>query len=226
MNKQPHIYTMPEGFLTDPSIGVKWKLYAIINGFWISGKPVYGANKFFSDKLGVSERQIRNGLAQLEKDGYILRTIKGHNRTIQPGGYIIEAEVRVPLGGSESSAAAEVRVPPIAVSISDNLILGGAVAPRENVMEVSDEKPVKPKADTSYLQVFELWGDYPLNWKRNRTEIDAAKNLLVETTIDEMRRVLKIYERFKGYEFCPAIHKPSDLDRKWDNLLDFRDKHV
>lgn len=88
-----------------------------------------------------------------------------------------------------------------------------------------EEEPRKPKADTSYLQVFALWSDYPLQWRKNRTEIDAARNLLVESNLEDMKQMLKIYERYKDSPFCPSILKPSDLDRKWDNLLDFKKKH-
>jgi len=112
---------MPEGFLQDESIGVKWKLYAIINGFWIGGKTCFGGNEFFAAKLGVSERQIRNGLSQLEEDGYIERVISGNSRVIRPKAHVVEAEVSLPRGGSQSSAEAEVPLPHISVSISESI---------------------------------------------------------------------------------------------------------
>ncbi len=87
------------------------------------------------------------------------------------------------------------------------------------------EKPQREKKDTSYRVVFELWGDYPLQWKANRTEIAAAKNLLVESSLEDMQWFLGLYEKYKRDPFCPTILKPSDMDRKWDNLLAFKKKY-
>lgn len=88
-----------------------------------------------------------------------------------------------------------------------------------------EEKPPKEKTDLSYRKVFELWGDYPAQWKANKTEIAAAKNLLVESNIEDMKWFLGLYEKFEKDPFCPTILKPSDMDRKWDNLLAFKKKH-
>lgn len=95
---------------------------------------------------------------------------------------------------------------------------------RVEIVSEKEGRPPKEKADTAYRVVFELWGDYPLSWKANRTEITAAKNLLVESDLDTMKSALAFYEKHKDREFCPSILKPSDLDRKWDNLLAFKKK--
>ena len=92
-------------------------------------------------------------------------------------------------------------------------------------IEVKDE-PEKPreKKDTSYLKVFELWGKYPLNWRKNRTEIFAAKNILVEHGLINASKALKFALDNSLDEMCPKVLKPSDLDRKWVNLQLYRDK--
>lgn len=104
------------------------------------------------------------------------------------------------------------------------LILGESEIRIENI----DDKEVKPKADTSYRRVFELWGkDYPLNWRSNRTEIEAAKNISTELEGDLTlaTKMLGIYQKHKSHQFCPSILCPSDLDRKWDKLKEFNKKH-
>lgn len=113
-------YTMPQGFMDDPSVPVKWRLYGIINGFWLSGKSCYGGNKFFSEKLGVGERQIRSALSQLQEEKLLRREVHGTSRNILPYGSVREAEVGVPPGGSGASGEAEVGVPHISDSNSDN----------------------------------------------------------------------------------------------------------
>lgn len=149
---------MPEGFLQDESIGVKWKLYAIINGFWIGGKTCFGGNEFFAAKLGVSERQIRNGLSQLEEDGYIERVITGNLRVIRPKAHVVEAEVSLPGGGSQSSAEAEAALPHISVSISESIITAKPSALTGfTVEEEKPRKPQEPKNTTKRYQELVEW---------------------------------------------------------------------
>lgn len=161
MTRQPYIYTMPEGFMNDPSIGVKWKIYAIVNGFWISGKTCYAANKFFAEKLGVSERQVRNGFAQLEQDGYLERVIRGNSRIALPKGVVVEEEIPLPGGGSQSSAEAEARVPHISDSISDNKNTDSLRSSDslQKVEEVDEESagPAKAPKDPSLQKAARYW---------------------------------------------------------------------
>lgn len=88
-----------------------------------------------------------------------------------------------------------------------------------------EDKPKKTKANTDYLKVFELWGEYPLHWRKNVTEIGAAKNLLEESNLEDMKWFLGHYDKLKAMPYCPQILKPSDMDRKWDQLLAFKKKH-
>lgn len=81
------------------------------------------------------------------------------------------------------------------------------------------------KKDTTYRKVFELFGSkYPLNWRKNTTEINAAKNILEEHGLDKARIALAFHNKFHGETYCPQILKPSDLDRKWQDLQAYRDR--
>lgn len=93
-------------------------------------------------------------------------------------------------------------------------------------IESDTPKKEKTKTDQKYLEVFRLWGDYPRNWVKNTTQRFAAENLLAETDLEQMKKALALYEKYKGYPFCPQIRSPWDLDTKWDSLLDFKPKHV
>lgn len=108
----------------------------------------------------------------------------------------------------------------------DKLLTGENKFSQEIEIVSEDEKPPKEKKDTTYFKVFQLWGaDYPLSWRGDKTQVAAAKNLLQETQLEEMQKMLALYAKLKEIPFCPEILKPSDLDRKWDNLLSFRKKH-
>ena len=110
------------------------------------------------------------------------------------------------------------------VKISKDNTIGERVLSQELREVLEDDKPTKIKKDTSYLSVFELWGKYPLNWKANRTEIDAAKNILAEHGLEKAAAALRYSRGAQEEIHCPQILKPSDLDRKWVNLIAFRDK--
>lgn len=108
--------------------------------------------------------------------------------------------------------------------IEENRITSERVLSQEYTIEEEGEKKPRERKDTSYLQVFELWGKYPMNWKTNRTEIDAAKNILAEHELSHAKKALAFSQTYSHEENCPQILKPSDLDRKWVNLQAFRDK--
>ena len=101
------IYTMPEQFMEDSSVPVLWRLYGMLNGFWVNGLTVYAANKYFSEKLKCSERTVRMSLELLEKKGLVRREVSGYKRTIYPGGAIKEDE-----GGSPTAGGEEAPLPP------------------------------------------------------------------------------------------------------------------
>lgn len=86
----------------------------------------------------------------------------------------------------------------------------------------NEDKPVKKKKESpEYEKIYRLFGVIPMNWAVNRTEINAAKNLLAEHGIGKCTEIYEEYKSVKDIEFCPQIFKPSDLDRKWVQLADF-----
>lgn len=94
-----------------------------------------------------------------------------------------------------------------------------AGASRVVIEDVSETETKKEKRDTSYLQVFELFGNpYPLAWKANRTQIQAAKNLLAERGITDIEEALSWYNKHKEDPYCPVVNTPYDLDSKWAKL--------
>lgn len=145
--KQPHIYTLPERFLKDPAVPLRWKLYTILNGFWISGKPVFASNMWFAEKLGCSDRTIRECLLELEKMYLITRHGSSQKRRIIPGGHGDMPEIdkvgtqSATQGGAQSATGAEPRVPHIADSIADSYTSGFADSPR--TIEITEEEVIE-----------------------------------------------------------------------------------
>lgn len=209
---------MPQGFMDDKSVPVKWRLYGVVNGFWLSGRSCYGGNPYFAELLGVSERQIRNAFAELEVDKLLRRVIKGTTRTVVPYSLItVEAEVGVPHSGSGSSGEAEVGVPHISDSIADSL--SGAFEDELRVeKESNSESPsrFKPAKYPHALEVFTWFPNPQPSWKAQKSvmEREYGEYLYIrgETAV---RGILAFCVQYGDMEFFPAWQSPSKLEKNW-----------
>jgi hypothetical protein len=150
MNRQPYIYTLPEQFLLDKSVPMRWKLFSLINGFWLSGKRVFASNAFFAEKLGCTERHIQTCLEQLEREGVLERIGVSQNRTIVPVG----TNSGFVGGRTGSSKGDDPRVRHISESISESR---KGVAPLRTLEEDSEVTPHKSKADPLVEKAGKYW---------------------------------------------------------------------
>lgn len=82
--------------------------------------------------------------------------------------------------------------------------------------------PLREKKDLSYRKVFELWGNYPMNWRKDKTQIESAKNLLAEKGLDAVAQAVAFALKYRKDRFIVKIYKPSDLDRNWAKLADYQ----
>ena len=73
-------------------------------------------------------------------------------------------------------------------------------------------------------KVFALWGNYPANWKINKTQLQAAENLYSERGVEQIIKALKFYQENKEDQFCPEINSPYDMDSKWAKIISFKKK--
>lgn len=90
----------------------------------------------------------------------------------------------------------------------------------------TESRAERKKADVSYKEVFKAFKQkYPRNWDLNRTQIQAAKNLLEERGLPQIRGALKFHSENSDHEFCPGITSPYDLDSKWSKLAAFKRKY-
>ena len=219
---------MPEQFIQDPNVALKWKLYAYLNGFWIGGKTVYARNDTLAKEFKKSERAIQSALGELEELGLITRDIKGLSRYILPGG--IPKEGRSPASPTHEAQlhqGDEAQLHHISDSISDSK-LGVAHAPQIVPVFVGEDSiEERPKSKPKYphsKEVFGLWKSWPRNWSLNKTQLQAAENLYEERGLEEIANALAWYEKHKNDTYCPSITSPYDLDSKWAKLESFVDK--
>lgn len=116
MEEKEYTYTMPRQFMEDDEVPLRWRAYALLTGFWISGKSVYATNEWLEKQLNCSRRGIQVALSELEELGLAERDIVGKNRLIVPGG-----RSRLRGGAQTSDVQGRRRLPHSSDSISDNI---------------------------------------------------------------------------------------------------------
>jgi DNA-binding Lrp family transcriptional regulator len=217
MVRQPYIYTLPEAFIEDKSVPMHWKLYTIINGFWISGKTVFASNQFFAEKLGCTERHIQGCLEKLEEMGLLERIGKSQNRKIVPKGTNPEFVE----GRTDSSVRDELSVHHISDSNSDSNT--SADEPREivEVFEESERASKKPPKYPNARTVFAWFPNPEPSWKLNTTELKHAELLFLRGEA-KVRSALAYVKAHQDDDFFYSITSPSELERKWVKLVNHK----
>lgn len=93
------------------------------------------------------------------------------------------------------------------------------------IEEVKDEPQTKTKSDTSYQDVFKLFNTTPMGWWRHKSQIEAAKRMLVTPGITKVKALMDFYREHDGEPYMPKVYKPFDLEAKVDQLLDFKKRN-
>lgn len=73
---------MPEEFIKDSEVPSHWRLLALFNGFFISGKSFYATNEWIEKQIGLKQWAISSGITKLEKLGKIRTEGKGSKKRI------------------------------------------------------------------------------------------------------------------------------------------------
>lgn len=221
---------MPAEFIEDPNVALKWKVYAYINGFWISGNTFYARNDTIAKRFGKSERAVQLALGELEDLCLITRNIKGLSRYILPGR--IPQEVRSPASPTHEAQlhqGDEAQLHHISDSIADRLNGAVATAPRVVVKETpifrgedSQEEKV-PRSTAKYPHAKEVFAWFPRpqkSWEslKNVQEREYAEFLYArgEESVKKMLRYVNEWEENEDFKY--VVTKPSDLEKKWEDL--------
>lgn len=163
MGDRPHIYTLPEQFIKDLAVPIHWKLYGLINGFFINGGTAYASNEWLQEKLNCSQWSVSTAITTLEEMGLIRCEKRENKRVIFPTSSI--------LGGSDVPLPTQRSVTtPVVGQLyhTINAVSINAVN-KEEFLISSEETPRKQK---STLDGFESWWNlYPR--KANKTGASA-----------------------------------------------------
>lgn len=227
-------YTMPQQFMDDPNVSLKWKLYGYLNGFWIGGKSVYARNDTIAKEFGKTERAVQSALEELEKMGLISRDIKGLSRYILPGGLKYE-------GRSPASPLHEAQLHPRDEAqlhhTSDRGIAEINLGVPEDGKRVVFEEPTfrgegyeeeartkgAPKNTKEMLAGYEIFDDQPARktWKLREIERESMKILLEEYGHEKLVKRYAAVKAHRHDQFCPLIKSPSTFLQLMPNLERF-----
>lgn len=192
---KPYTYSMPEGFMKDQSVPVKWRLYGYINGFWIGGKAVFASNAHMAKEVGCSERQIQRAIKELEDDGYLHRNGVSQNRQLLPVKIDKGTTSGVVGGRRGASQGDDVGRPHISDSISVSRYTASNEAGSIQIVDDTPRKVVKPAEHKKYEELCQ-WA--------------------------EKRRGFKFVNRIKQYSVLKKAKvngiSPAKLKERWQEL--------
>lgn len=214
------VYSMPESFLLDQHVPARWRLLGIINGFHINGKDFYASNEWIGTQLSCSQQTVSSAVRELEELREI-ECIRGKTSRIIRRTLTEEGTSQL-VGGYKPTRVSDTnQLVPNAISNAKNIM------PSESTIRVVSDSPREEKPKSKYphsKEVFGCWEQWPRNWSTNKTQLIAAENLYEEHGIEDIAQALRFYQKHQGYEFCPSITSPYDLDSKWAKLKAFNDK--
>jgi len=76
---------MPQSFLADKSVPVRWRVWAVINGFFIAGKEFWASNEWIAEQIGCHKDSVSQGVKELEELGMMHSKRTRRSRVIYPG---------------------------------------------------------------------------------------------------------------------------------------------
>lgn len=219
--KQPYIYTLPEQFLHDQSVPARWRVWAVINGFFVSGKTCWASNEWLGVQIKSHKDTVSQAVSELEDLGLMTCKRTARTRLISPADPMIGTDaylrsVSTPISDRHQRLSTS-------DSNSDN-IPSVAEAPRVVIISEREEREKIPARFPHSKEVFG-WFIHPQpSWLSNKTE-RAHAEMLWNRGEKDVRGILLFLEKNKGHEFCPQVTSPTDLERKWPAILAFAKKN-
>jgi len=225
MSNQPYIYTLPEQFLEDKSVPTHWRLWALINGFFIAGKDFYATNEWVETKLGVKQWAISSAFSKLEELKLISCTRSRNSRVVKAYSSFITSDSDQTLPPQCPTTISDSDSPlHNSVSNSESITCDSEDGIRIEIVPSSLEEDIKVPRPPKYPNAKEVYSWFPFyekSWLLNTTELKHAE-LLYERGEAKVRGILKFVGEHKDDDYFPKITKPSDLERKWNDIAEYK----
>src|SRR5882724_4910342 len=84
MKYESSVYSMPQKFIEDLNVPARWRVLAVLNGFFINNNPCWASNEWIAEKIGAHKDTASQGVKDLENLGLIQVTRGPKTRSIVP----------------------------------------------------------------------------------------------------------------------------------------------
>lgn len=214
---------MPESFLLDQNVPVRWRLLGIINGFHINGKDFYASNDWIQRQLECSQQTVSNAVKELEELGEILVERNNNaNRVIrrklkeEP-----EEGTNQFVGGYKlNHVKGTNQLVPNAISNAEKYNFGESSIRVESYSSKDEDVEPRTKPDRRVKEkqaVFILFSSKEEPWMRHKQQREAALRLF-DRGLDKLERGLTVMRENEDDKFCPQAHTPFQYEEKLPNL--------
>lgn len=177
--------------------------------------PTKQPNVKIAKHLGIDEGSVRNAKKKLVEKGVIAEVDGGFTSTEKWNHFVTFRKNSEPIRKNSDSYNI----------YKDNITTEATASEEIRVVKDDQEKVDVRKAVETVVGIFkEVTGRYSSHWKIRTNQRVAAANLLADNSEQAIRKALTFYMEHKDIEFCPQINSPLDLEEKWYDLIDFRDK--
>ncbi len=219
--KQPYTYTLPQHFILDKEVPARWRVWAVINGFFIGGQYCWASNDWIAEKIGTHKDTVSQAVLELEKLGIVRCERGARSRKIYP---------MIGANAYQWSASTPIKTPNdrhqrLSISYrgnSESNSLGVANAPQVFTIE-REEGDTRPKSKPKYPNAKTVFSWFPKperSWEINTTELKHGE-LLFSRGEKAVRGALAFHRNHLDHPDALKIVKPSQLEGKWEDLKDF-----
>lgn len=177
----------------------------------LSSKEGYcwASNKYFGDLYGVGAKTVSDWVAELRDAGFITYTVENLNsRRI--------FAVGVPLKDGRGYRKKTDIV--LQENSTNNIVVAGP--PTVDIPIGAEDRPTKvPKAKYPHSkEVFEWFPNPQRSWGYNTTELQHSELLFLrgEKAVKQALAFVRNHEDDENFNY--KVIKPSDLERKWEDL--------
>lgn len=222
---QDFIYTMPQGFMDDVKVPLRWRLLGYLNGFFINGNPVWASNAKLAEKLKATTRGIQKAINELEEIGLVecertktSRVIYQLNRKKVAQKHAKEVRTHVHGGMNTDDTNPRTRVHPNSVSNSVSIIPEVAEATSENEAEKSIKNT--PQKIAEVIKQFAVYVDPKNKQYYGRKDMRKACDFLISEYGFEtvMTVVQNLHQIVKKVKYVGSITTPVQLVDKWQAI--------
>lgn len=224
---QPHTYSLPEQFIQDQSVPARWRVWGVINGFFIGGKKCWASNEWIGNQIGSHKDTVSQAVKELEEMHFISCERTARSRIISLGSdpmigtnaYL--RSVPTPISDRHQRLSTS-------VSNSDSNIAADA----EDEIRIEKESPDVErrvpslggnKITPAMKAVFAVFDDQPAcqTWGLREIERTAAAALFESYPLEELKQRYSVVKKYRGEPMCPLIKSPSTFLDKMPNMENF-----